>query len=160
MEHPAPTAFDHARAGFWSSLRKHLELLYAAETRFRAAAAFAGAFPFSPAAHPTEVVEDYAQRRRELIDLQTDETAQLEILTKAIRTKGYTADEKKQLYLLLLGYVDIAGSVFALLDTHVPAPLPKNEEWDDTKGRFERVRNFARLNVKGLPDLLSLPPRS
>ena len=87
----------------------------------------------------------------------TDETAQLDTLTKAIRTKGYSEAEKKQLYLLLLGYFDIAASIFALLETHVPRPLPPDEEWAETDARFDRIRRFARLNVKGIAGLLTLP---
>ena len=151
------SAFDKARAGLWNSLQKHLVLLYAAETAFTKAASFAEAFPFSPAAVPAETLHVYWQQRHALQDLHTDETAQLDTLTKAIRTKGYAEDDKKQLYLLLLGYLDIAAAVFSLLDTHIPSPLPKEEEWEATKSRFERVKNFARLNVKGMPGLLRMP---
>ncbi|OGX82892.1 hypothetical protein [Hymenobacter coccineus] len=75
-------------------------------------------------------------------------------MTKAIRTKGYAADEKKQLYLLLLGYIDIAATVFALLDSHAPTTLAADDELAETKARFDRVKNFARLNVKGVAGLL------
>ena len=148
------SAFDKARAGLWTSLQKHLALLYAAETAFTRATAFAEAFPFSVASVPAETLQTYWQQRRALQDLHTDETTQLDTLTKAIRTKGYAADDKKQLYLLLLGYLDIATTVFGLLDTLTPYPLPREEEWEATKSRFERVKNFARLNVKGISGLL------
>ncbi|GAA4361486.1 hypothetical protein GCM10023185_28590 [Hymenobacter saemangeumensis] len=147
-------AFDKARTGLWVSLQKHLAAVYAAEAAFLKAVAFADAFPFSPAAVEEGQLANYQQRRAALRDLFTDETTQLETLTRAIRTKSYSEDEKKQLYLLILGYIDIAGSVFALLSTHVPARLPKDEELEGTAERFERVRKFSRLNVKGLASLL------
>ena len=152
---PAPiSAFDKARTGLWTSLQKHLLTIYAAEAAFLRATAFAETFPCALAAVPAEVLEEYGRRRRALRDFYTDETTQLDTLAKAIRTKTYAEDEKKQLYLLLLGYLDIAASVFALLATHVPAALPPDEEWEETKSRFDRVRSFARLNVKGLAGLL------
>jgi hypothetical protein len=82
--------------------------------------------------------------------------AQLDTLTKAICTKGYSEEEKKQLYLLLLGYLDIGASVFELLNSHAPFKLAKDEELEETKGRFQRVRNYARLNVEGVSGLLAL----
>lgn len=89
--------------------------------------------------------------RNALRDLYTDETAQLDTLTKAIHTKGYSEDEKKQLYLLLLGYMDIAGAAFALLTSHIQVRSPKDEELEETQDRFERIKKFARLHVKGMP---------
>ena len=68
--------------------------------------------------------------------------------------KGYAEAEKKQLYLQLLGYMDIVASVFARLHTHVPTALPKDEELEDTTARFARVQKFARLNVKGIAGML------
>ena len=147
-------AFEKARTGLWASLQKHLAAVYEAEARFLQAVAFADALPFAAAAASAEQLEDYARCRAALRDLHTDETAQLEVLTKAIRTKGYSEDEKKQLYLLIAGYLDIAGTAFDLLRTHVPTPLPKEEEQEETAARFDRVRKFARLNVKGIKGLL------
>ena len=92
--------------------------------------------------------------RAALCDLHTDEIAQLEVFIKAIRTKGYFEDEKNQLYLHIAGYLDIAGTAFDLLRTHVPTPLPKEEEQEETAAQFDRVRKFARLNVKGIKGLL------
>ena len=151
-------AFDKARIGLWTSLQKHLVTLYAAETAFLKATAFAEAFPFPVASLPAEVLDEYGQHRRALLDLQTDETMQLDTLIKAIRTKAYADEEKKQLYLLLLGYLDIAATVFDLLGTRIPVALPKDGEWETTKSRFDRVRNFARLNVKGVAGLLTTAP--
>ncbi|RZK38293.1 MAG: hypothetical protein EOO57_04320 [Hymenobacter sp.] len=148
------SAFERARTGLWVSLQKHLGLIYQAERAFNKAVAFADSFPFSPASVEGEQLAEYQQQRNALRDLFTDETAQLDTLTKAIRTKGYSEDEKKQLYLLLLGYLDIAASVFERLSVQVPARLPKDEELEATQARFERVRNFARLNVKGISGLL------
>lgn len=154
---PATPGFDRARAGLWASLQKHLAPLYAAETVFLKASAFTNDFPFSVSSVPAEVLAEYWRRRHALRDLYTDETAQLDTLTKAIRTKGYAEAEKKQLYLLLLGYFDVAASIFTLLETHVPRPMPPDEEWAETDARFDRIRKFARLNVKGIAGLLALP---
>lgn len=154
MTEPTSTAFERARTGLWTSLQKHLALIYQAETAFAKSVAFADSFPFSPAATEAGQLADYQQQRSALRDLFTDETAQLDTLTKTIRTKGYAEDEKKQLYLLLLGYLDIAASVFERLKTQVPSQLPKDEELEATQARFERVRSFARLHVKGIAGLL------
>jgi hypothetical protein len=154
MTEPTNSAFERARTGLWTSLQKHLGLIYQAENAFTKSVAFADAFPFSPAAVEEEQLADYTRQRGALRDLFTDETAQLDTLTKAIRTKGYSEDEKKQLFLLLLGYLDIAGAVFERLQTQVPRQLPKDEELEATQARFERVRNFARLHVKGIAGLL------
>ncbi|UOQ96966.1 hypothetical protein MUN81_17185 [Hymenobacter sp. 5317J-9] len=149
------SAFDKARTGLWTSLQKHLAAVYEAEAAFAGGVAFAaGTFPFAASAATAEELDLYGQHRRTLRDLFTDETNQLDTLTKAIRQKGYAEDEKKQLYLLLLGYMDIAAAVFARLHTDVPASLPKDEELAETTARFARVQKFARLNVKGLPGLL------
>jgi hypothetical protein len=153
----AATAFDKARTGLWVSLQKHLAAVYEAEAAFAQATAFAEAFPFSASSASEEQLATYWLRRRTLRDLFTDETNQLDTLNKAIRTKGYAEAEKKQLYLLLLGYMDIAATIFERLHTEVPKPLPKDEELDETTARFDRVRKFARLNVKGISGLLALP---
>ncbi|UPL48194.1 hypothetical protein [Hymenobacter sublimis] len=154
MTEPTPSAFDKARTGLWVSLQKHLTAVYGAEKGFLAATSFTNSFPFSPAAASEEQLATYHAARLTLRDLYTDETAQLDTLVKAIRTKAYTEDEKKQLYLLLLGYMDIAAAAFELLHTHVPTRQPEDEELTATVARFERVRKFARLNVKGLAGLL------
>ncbi|TGE10304.1 hypothetical protein [Hymenobacter fodinae] len=148
-------AFDKARTGLWTSLQKHLTAVYGAEKTFLAATAFVEAFPFALHSATEEQQADYASARRGLRDLYTDETNQLDTLVKAIRTKGYSEDQKKQLYLLILGYMDIAASVFELLITHVPAKQPEDEELAATVAKFERVRKFARLNVKGIAGLLA-----
>jgi hypothetical protein len=148
------SAFERARTGLWVSLQKHLALIYQAERAFDKAVAFADSFPFSAASAEAGHLAEYNQQRNTLRDLFTDETAQLDTLTKAIRTKGYSEEEKKQLYLLLLGYIDIAASVFERLRVQVPAGLPPDEELAATQARFERVRNFARLHIKGIAGLL------
>ncbi|MVN74886.1 hypothetical protein GO988_00950 [Hymenobacter sp. HMF4947] len=154
MTETTSTAFDRARTGLWVSLQKHLALIYQAEAAFTKAVAFADAFPFLASAVEAELLAEYDRQRSALRDLFTDETAQLDTLTKAIRTKGYSEDEKKQLYLLLLGYLDIAAAVFERLAVQVPVRLPKDAELEATQARFERVRNFARLQVKGMAGLL------
>ena len=151
------SAFDKARTGLWASLQKHLATVYEAETAFARATAFAEAFPFAVSSASPEQLVTYWQRRHALRDLFTDETAQLDTLNKAIRSKGYAEAEKKQLYLLLLGYMDIAASIFERLHTEIPAPLPPDEELEETTARFDRVRKFARLNVKGIAGLLAMP---
>jgi hypothetical protein len=147
-------AFDKARTGLWMSLQKHLTTVYDAEAAFAQATAFAEAFPFAASSASAEQLATYWQRRAALRDLFTDETAQLDTLNKAIRNKGYAEADKKQLYLLLLGYMDIAAAVFERLHSEVPTPLPKDEELAETSARFDRVRKFARLNVKGIAGLL------
>ena len=149
------TLFDKARTGLWTSLQKHLATVYEAETTFAQAVAFAdGVFPFVTSSASSEQLDLYSRRRQALRDLFTDETTQLDTLTKAIRVKTYAEDEKKQLYLLLLGYIDIVATVFERLQTQVPTALLKDEELEETAARFARVQKFARLNVKGLPSLL------
>ena len=153
---PPTAAFDKARTGLWTSLQKHLAAVYAAEAAYRRAVAFAQDFPFAAASATADQLAAYGQQRNALRDLFADETAQLDQLTKAIRTKGYAADEKKQLYLLLLGYVDVAAAVFGLLDSHAPDKLAPDDELAETRARFARVKNFARLNVKGVAGLLAV----
>ncbi|MDJ0367983.1 hypothetical protein QMK33_22810 [Hymenobacter sp. H14-R3] len=148
------SAFERARTGLWASLQKHLALIYQAEAAFVKSVAFAHSFPFAPAEVEAGQLADYTRQRSALRDLFTDETTQLDTLTKAIRTKDYAEAEKKQLYLLLLGYLDVAATVFERLSVQVPRGLPKDEELEATQVRFERVRNFARLNVKGIAGLL------
>jgi hypothetical protein len=148
------SAFERARTGLWVSLQKHLALIYQAEAGFTKSVAFADVFPFSTASLDPEQLAEYTKQRSALRDLFTDETTQLDTLTKAIRTKGYAEDEKKQLFLLVLGYLDIASSVFERLSVQVPSQLPIDEELAATQARFGRLRNFVRLNVKGIAGLL------
>ena len=153
-ETPAST-FDKARTGLWTSLQKHLVTVYEAEAGFARAGAFAhGEFPFAASAANADQLHEYGQQRRALSDLFTDETTQLDTLIKAIRSKPYAADEKKQLYLLLLGYMDIAAAVFERLQTQALTPWPPNEELEQTRERFVRVQSLARLSIKGIAGLL------
>lgn len=143
--------FEKARTGLWLSLQKHLMTLYAIEKAFLQSVSFTNSFPFSAPSVNADLLSEYWTRRSALRDLYTDEAAQLDTLTKAIRNKGYSEDEKKQLYLMLLGYIDIAGSVFNLLDTHVPTQLPEDLELTEIRSQFERVKSLARFYIKGLP---------
>ena len=148
------SAFDKARTGLWVNLQKHLVTVYEADVAFARVVAFAATFPFATSSASSEQLDDYWRGRRALRDLFTDETTQLDTLTKAIRGKAYAEAEKKQLYLLLLGYMDIATTVFERLQTQVPTSVPKDEELEETSARFMRVQNFARLNVKGIVGLM------
>ncbi|MCB2378146.1 hypothetical protein LGH70_11165 [Hymenobacter sp. BT635] len=150
----SPSAFDKARNGLWTSLQKHLETVYTAEKDFRAAVTFTTSFPFSAAQTEPQQLADYQQQRLYLRDLFIDETNQLDSLVKAVRTKSYQEDEKKLLLLMILGYIDIAESIFDLLETHRPSKLDKDEELEETTAKFERVKNFVRLNIKGISGLL------
>ena len=153
------SAFDKARTGLWTSLQKHLATVYEAETAFAGATVFAESFPFLISATSAGQLADYWQQRHRLRDLFADETNQLDTLNKAIRTKGYAEGEKKQLFLLLLGYMDIAATIFERLHTEIPNALPEDEELAETTARFDRVRKFARLNVKGIAGLLAVPAK-
>ncbi|MCR5888917.1 hypothetical protein LRS06_14305 [Hymenobacter sp. J193] len=148
------SAFDKARNGLWVSLQKHLETVYAAEKSFRAAIPRTEDLPFSAAQVEPQQLFEYQQQRAELRDLYLDETAQLDSLVKAVRLKSYQEDEKKLLLLMILGYMDVAATIFALLDTHRPSRLEPDEELAETTARFERIRNFVRLNIKGISGLL------
>jgi hypothetical protein len=150
----ASAAFDKARTGLWASLQKHLSTVYAAEKQFRAATTFTTDFPFSAAALEPQQLLDYQHQRAVLRDLFVDETTQLDSLVKAVRQKSYAEDDKKLLFLMILGYMDVAATIFALLDTHRPSRMEKDEELEETATKFERVRNFVRLNIRGLGGLL------
>lgn len=154
MTETSITAFDRARTGLWVSLQKHLALIYQAEAAFVKSVAFADSFPFLASEVAPELLAEYQRQHSALRDLFIDETTQLDTLAKAIRTKTYADDEKKQLYLLLLGYLDIAALVFGRLAVQVPVRQPKDEEQEATQARFERVRSLARLQVKGVAGLL------
>ncbi|WP_375435646.1 hypothetical protein [uncultured Hymenobacter sp.] len=153
MNEPNTAAFEKARTGLWTSLQKHLISVYGAEKAFLASVAFVDEFPFALHTANEEQLAGYWSARNSLRDLYSDETTQLDTLVKAIRTKNYSEDQKKQLYLLLLGYMDIAASIFELLSTHVPTKLPEDEELEAVAAKFERVKKFARLNVKGIAGL-------
>jgi hypothetical protein len=51
----------------------------------------------------------------------------------------------------------IAGAVFELLASHIQVRPPKDEELEEVQDRFERVKKFVCLNIKGFPtDLLTV----
>ncbi|MGI4737217.1 MAG: hypothetical protein ACRYG7_18780 [Janthinobacterium lividum] len=124
--------------------------MHTAEKAFTKSVAFADSFPFSTSSVSTELLDEYWRQRKALRDLYTDETVQLDTLVKAIRTKGYTEDKKRQLYLIFLGYMNVLASMVELLETYLPTTAPKDEELSETVARFDGLRKFARLNVKGL----------
>lgn len=135
-------------------MQAHLVTVYEAERNFTRSVAFADSFPFPATSVNADLLAEYWKQRNALRDLYTDEATQLTALVQAIRTKKYEESEKRQLYLLLLGYVDVLASVVQLLETHLPVHPPKDEELTETKLRFNRLRDFIRLNIKGMPNLL------
>lgn len=148
------TAFEKARMGLWTSLQKHLVIIYEAERTFLKAVPIADDYPFSADLFTAEQTAAYNFQRAKLRDLLVDETAQLDSLVKAVRLKSYSEDKKKQLFLLILGYVDIAESIFLLSETHTYIGMTKKEEEQEETLRFDRVKKFIRLNVKGISSLL------
>jgi hypothetical protein len=150
------SAFEKARTGLWNSLQSHLEALYSTEKYFINSANFTDSFPFSTSEISEEVLNNYQKQWKLLLDLYTDETIQLDTLLKAIRGKKYTENEKKQLYLLILGYTNMLTSITKVLFTHVPANQPVNEELLETNSKFERLQNLIRLYIKGVFGLHNL----
>lgn len=148
------TAFEKARLSLWASLQKHLTTVYEAERSFLKAVPIADVYPFPIDLLTAEQLDEYNFQRSKLQDLLVDETAQLDSLVKAVRLKSYSEEDKKQLFLLILGYMDIAESIFGLLKTYRPTNIPTHQEVEEAVNRFGRVKNFVRLNVKGIKSLL------
>jgi hypothetical protein len=146
--------FEKARLGLWTSLQKHLDVIYEAEKKFIGAVPIADVYPFSTDLLSVEKFEEYQFQRVKFRDILIDETIQLDNLVKALRLKSYQEDDKKQLFLLILGYIDIAESVFSLLATRQPKSMIKDLEFEDAISKFDRVKNFVRLNIKGINGLL------
>ncbi|MBC6608924.1 hypothetical protein H8B13_19035 [Hymenobacter sp. BT188] len=147
-------AFDKARNGLWASIQKRLVNLYEADKSFKNSLRFTDTFPFAAQAVEYEVLVEYTKQHTKLRDLFVDEVEQLGVLVKAVKTKPYTSDEKKQLFTLILGYADLLWSVCSELEECVSTKHIVNNEWEEAKASFERVKAFARLHVKGIEGLL------
>jgi hypothetical protein len=148
------SAFDKARIGLWNSLQSHLEALYSSEKAFINSVSFTDSFPFLTSEVSADTLDNYQKQWKSLRDLYIDETIQLDTLIKAIRSKSYTENEKKQLYLLILGYMSVLSSIVKTLTTHIPVNQPVDEELLEMSSKYERVQNLARLYIKGIFGLL------
>ncbi len=149
-ENNKASAFQKAREGLWTSLQKHLEKLYETEKQFKQSVGFTDTFPFNSQILDSEKLSEYWQNRNNLKDLFIDETEQLSTLIKAIRQKDYKEDDKKQLFLMILRYVDIAESIFKQLETYKPLKFKEEEEYINALNTFNRLHNFIRLYIKGI----------
>jgi hypothetical protein len=148
------SAFNKARIGLWNSLQSHLEILYSSEKAFINSVSFTSSFPFSTSEISADTLDNYQKQWKSLRDLYTDETVQLDTLLKAIRGKDYTENEKKQLYLLILGYMSVLTSIVKVLTSHISVNQPVDEELLETSSKYERIQNLARLYIKGISGLL------
>ncbi|KUG06373.1 hypothetical protein [Solirubrum puertoriconensis] len=148
------SAFDKARNGLWVSIQKRLANLYEAEKGFKSSLRFTDTFPFAAHTVEYEVMAEYQNQRTRLRDLFVDEVQALGELVKAIKNKSYAADDKKQLFLLILGYADLLWTVCSGLEEYVSTKQPVDAELEEAKASFERVKAFARLNVKGVGGLI------
>jgi hypothetical protein len=148
--------FDKARTGLSNSLQSHLEVLYNTEKDFVNSVSFTNSFPFLTTEVNADTLDTYQKQWKLLRDLYTDETIQLDTLLKAIRSKKYNENEKKQLYLLILGYMSVLTSIVKTLYTHVPVNHPVDEELLETNSKFERLQNLTRLYIKGISGLHNL----
>ena len=143
-------AFQRARDGLWNSLQNHLYKLYETEEAFNKCLTFADSYPFDQSAVNAENLEEYWRQRKSLRVLFIDEVNQLDSLIKAVRHKGYKEGDKKHLYLLILGYMDILDATTEGLGQYVPKSLPKDEELANIATNFDRLKKFVRLNIRGI----------
>jgi hypothetical protein len=153
MNNPNNTSkdiFQKNRDNLWSSLQKHLSVLYKQEKLFTNTLVFTDAYPFNPNLIAEDKLREYWFYRNSLRDLFIDETIQLGNLIKAIKQKEFVEDEKKQLYLLILGYMDIAGIVFKNLEVYLPVSFKLDDELENYLLRFEKLKKYLRLNIKGV----------
>lgn len=151
----ASAAFDKARSGLWASLQAHLTTLYLAEKTYLDAVAATDSFFVAAGPVASYLLDEYWKQRKVLRDLYTDETNQLAVLVKTIRTKAYAADEKRQLYLLILGYISVLASVAKLLDTHASTILPQDAELAETAAQFSHLQKLVHLYIKGVNGLVT-----
>ena len=142
--------FEKALKGLWRSLQKHLTELYEAEKLFTKGVTVSESFPFNPDLVDADKLLEYWKQRNNLRDLFIDETEQLGTLINAIRQKGYREEDKKQLLLLILGYMDIADSIFEQLETYKPLKHLDKEDYSNAQNNFGRLKKFIRLNIKGI----------
>jgi hypothetical protein len=147
-------AFQKARDGLWNSLQNHLSKLYETEEAFNKCLTFADTYPFDKPAISAESMEEYWRQRKGLRNLFIDEVNQLDSLIKAVRHKGYKEGDKKHLFLLILGYMDVLEATTEGLYLYVPKSLPKDEELVKSKTNFNRLIKFVRLNIRGILPVL------
>ncbi len=143
-------AFLKVRNGLWSSLQRHLNLIYEAEEAFNRSLNFTDVYPFDVSLIDADKLEQYWLVRNNFRNLFIDEVVQLETLVKAVKSKKYEEADKKELYLLILGYVDIIKSVSEALDIYNPTLLPKDEELTAAKSQLCRITKFIRLQIRGV----------
>jgi hypothetical protein len=143
-------AFQRARDGLWNSLQNHLTKLYETEEAFNKCLTFADAYPFDKSAVGAEILEEYWSLRKSLRNLYIDEVNQLESLIKAVRHKDYNEGDKKHLFLLILGYMDVLEATTEGLGQYVPKSLQKDEELANSAASFGKLKKFVRLNIRGI----------
>ena len=143
-------AFQKARDGLWNSLQNHLSNLYETEEAFNKCLTFADNYPFDESAVNAENLEEYSRKRKALRVLFIDEVNQLDSLIKAVRHKGYKEEDKKHLFLLILGYMDMLEAITEGLYQYLPKSLPKDEELSSSTANFDRLKKFVRLNIRGV----------
>lgn len=150
MQEVSTEAFLKAKDNLWKSLQKHLVTIYAAEDSFFKCLTFADAYPFEAAIVDKDSLSIYWEERTQLRNLFIDETMQLATLVKAIRLKNYEDSAKKQLYMILLGYFTIVENIKDTLNIYSPTKVTLDTEFDNAASNFDRMRNFIKLNIKGL----------
>lgn len=146
-------AFQKARDGLRTSLQRHLSELQQAQQQFLRHRVPAASYPFDAQDAGADQLTAYQEHRDTLRNLFIDETQQLHALVQALRSKNYPAADKRQLFLLLLGYVDLVSAATEALDYYVPQALPADGELAEAKARLEKIRKGLRLHVQGIPGL-------
>ncbi|RNI23365.1 hypothetical protein [Rufibacter latericius] len=145
-----PYQMQKIMTNLWKNLQKHLLEIYAVEKMFDNSLIVAEKFPFNPAYVEPEKLESFMQCRTNLRDLFIDEVSQLSILVKTIRSKNYNEEDKKQLFMLLLGYLDVASTALGKLQEYTHTKLPIDLELENTLTAFDKLKKFTRLNIKGI----------
>jgi hypothetical protein len=134
----------------WRSLQKHLNTLYETEKQSNKCLIFADEYPFDPKVVDAEKLNEYWIHRNKLKDLFIDETEQLATLVKTINQKNYKEEDKKYLFLLILGYMDIVQSIFNNLEMYKPLELQTDEELANNLTKFNKIKNYVKLHIKGI----------